>query len=129
MDSVSDFFQKTFYFAVGLAAYTIDRVEKLDETLAEYQTYTQQAIAELSQVLEEMVQRGEQIINQAYSSSDPETDWQVAPLRRRLLELVNGDEELADRLVEQTALQNPDRSLVWVYEKAIYDLEHDRGAS
>lgn len=128
MDSINDFFQKTFYFAVGLTAYTVAKIEKLDETLVEWQTQTQEQIQELTQLVEELIHRGEQIVEQTYQPGDAAIDWQVAPLRRRLLKLVKGDQELADRLLKQIALQNPDRSSVWVYEKVIYDLEHDRGA-
>jgi polyhydroxyalkanoate synthesis regulator phasin len=124
MDSLNDFLQKTFYFGVGLTAYTIAQIEeqigKLDESLTEWQTQTQQLV-------EELVQRGEQVVEQIQHLDGTATDWQIAPLRRRLLELLRGNQELADRLVEQTAEQNPDRSLIWVYEKVIHDLERDRG--
>jgi hypothetical protein len=51
--------------------------------------------------------------------------WQ--PLRRRLVMLLNGNESLATHLVEEAQDEYPDRSLMWIYEKVIHDLERDRG--
>jgi hypothetical protein len=48
--------------------------------------------------------------------------------RQRLMRLVNGNQAVADRLVQRVRSQNPDRSEQWWWEKAIYDLERDRRA-
>lgn len=44
----------------------------------------------------------------------------------KLLRLVNGDHKLAMRLVTHLQASNPNRSMEWCQEKAIYDLERDR---
>ncbi|PSB25608.1 hypothetical protein [Stenomitos frigidus] len=119
MDSLNDLFQKTLYFGAGLASYTIEKIEHLDESLSALQT-------EVQQTVDELIVRGEQVVTQTQRSSAA-TEWQVAPLHRRLVMLLNGNETLAKHLVEQTQEQNPDRSPVWVYEKVIRDLERDRG--
>lgn len=119
MDSINDFLQKTFYFGVGMAAYVAEKVETLDQTVTEWQTQTQQFVNEL-------VERGERVAVESQWHS-PTADQQISQLRDRLLELTHGDEELITRLVAQTKAYNPDRDLLWVYEKVIRDLERDRG--
>lgn len=119
MDSLNDLLQKTLYFGAGLASYTIEKIEHLDDSIAALQV-------EVQQTVDELIARGEQVMTQTQQSS-AETDWQVAPLHRRLVMLLNGDETLARHLVEQTQEQNPDRALIWIYEKVIHDLERDRG--
>lgn len=109
MDNFSDFFQRTMYLGVGLAAYAVEKIEHLDESLTELHRQTQQTI-------EELIDKGEQVVAQNSQPHPTSTHWQVRPLHRRLLELVNGNEELATRLVEQTRMSNPGQSLVWVYD-------------
>ena len=48
--------------------------------------------------------------------------------RKELMRLVNGNRDVAARLVERIRLQNPGRSEQWCWEKAIYDLQRDRRA-
>jgi len=119
MDSLNDLFQKTLYFGAGLVAYTIEKIEHLDESVSALQVEVQQAV-------DDLIERGEQVMTQTQRSSDV-TDWQVAPLRRRLVMLLNGNETLATHLVEQAQDEYPDRSLMWIYEKVIHDFERDRG--
>ncbi|MBD2462163.1 hypothetical protein H6G89_14015 [Oscillatoria sp. FACHB-1407] len=119
MDDLTDFLQKTMYLGVGLAAYAFEKIEHLDESLAELHRQTQRTV-------EELIDKGEQVVAQNNQTNSASTNWQVRPLHRRLLELVNGNEELANRLVERTRMSNPDQTLIWVYEKVIYDLERDR---
>lgn len=49
--------------------------------------------------------------------------------KRDLLRLVGGNREVAQRLVDQVKLRNPDHSEQWCWEKAIYDIERDRRSS
>lgn len=44
----------------------------------------------------------------------------------QLLNLVNGDMQAANRLLEHTRKANPRQSEQWIWEKVIYDLERDR---
>ncbi|NJN02982.1 MAG: hypothetical protein HC873_15070 [Leptolyngbyaceae cyanobacterium SL_1_1] len=48
--------------------------------------------------------------------------------RRELLRLTNGNQAVAQRLVERVREQHPDRSEQWCWEKAIYDIQRDRRA-
>ncbi len=48
------------------------------------------------------------------------------PLQRKLLTLVHDDQKVADRLLTQTKLHHPERSIDWCAEKVIYDLKRDR---
>ncbi len=48
---------------------------------------------------------------------------------RELLRLVGGNRAVADRLVEQVQLRNPQHSEQWCWEKAIYDIQRDRHSS
>lgn len=53
---------------------------------------------------------------------------QASPkLRKQLLTLLHNDKETANRLVAQIKRNNPNQSINWAAEKAIYDLERDRG--
>jgi hypothetical protein len=45
---------------------------------------------------------------------------------RQLLTLVQGDAAAADRLVKYEQNRNPDRSVDWCVEKAIWQLQRDR---
>ncbi len=47
-------------------------------------------------------------------------------LERKLLKLLGGNRNTANRLIQQSQLRNPDKSSDWHWEKAIYDLERDR---
>ncbi len=47
-------------------------------------------------------------------------------LRKQLLLLVGGDRNTANRLVAGIKKSHPDKSINWILEKAIYDLERDR---
>ena len=47
-------------------------------------------------------------------------------LERKLLKLLGGNRNTANRLIQQSQLRYPDKSPDWHWEKAIYDLERDR---
>ena len=46
---------------------------------------------------------------------------------RKLLRLVGGDRKYAARILNQLSQKYPGKSHKWYLEKAIYDLERDRG--
>ena len=59
---------------------------------------------------------------------DPNTltiDRANPKLQQKLLRLI-GDRKTANRLVEGAKISHPDRSINWLVEKVIYDLERDR---
>lgn len=70
-----------------------------------------------------------------YRLNTPEPDAAATrrPVRsqtqRELLRLVGGNRAVADRLVEQLQLRNPNHSEQWCWEKAIYDIQRDRHRS
>ena len=47
-------------------------------------------------------------------------------LERKLLKILGGDRNTANRLILQSRRRYPDKSADWHWEKAIYDLERDR---
>jgi hypothetical protein len=49
--------------------------------------------------------------------------------KRELLRLVGGNQAVAERLVDQVQLRNPNHSEQWCWEKAIYDIQRDRHSS
>ena len=67
----------------------------------------------------------------ANKTSDRNTTAQIdqasPKLRKQLLTLLHNDKQTADRLVAQIKRNNPNQSTNWAAEKAIYDLERDRG--
>jgi hypothetical protein len=48
-------------------------------------------------------------------------------LRQKLLRLMHNDRAGANRLLTGAKLNHPSRSINWLAEKVIYDLERDRG--
>ncbi len=48
-------------------------------------------------------------------------------LQTKLLRLLNGDRNTANRLIAALKARNPDRSIDWCAEKVIFDLQRDRG--
>lgn len=48
-------------------------------------------------------------------------------LQKKLLLLLHDERALANRLLNQVKLKNPNKSVDWYVEKVIYDLERDRG--
>jgi hypothetical protein len=53
---------------------------------------------------------------------------QASPkLQKKLLRLLHNDIDTANRLVAHAKRKNPTHSINWYVEKAIYDLERDRG--
>ncbi|AFY79193.1 MAG: hypothetical protein IGR93_11485 [Hydrococcus sp. C42_A2020_068] len=48
-------------------------------------------------------------------------------LRQKLLRLLHNDRPTANRLLAGAQIQHPERSVNWLVEKVIYDLERDRG--
>ncbi len=60
-------------------------------------------------------------------STTTQIDQASPKLRKQLLTLLHNDKETADRLVAQIKRNNPNQSTNWAAEKAIYDLERDRG--
>lgn len=47
-------------------------------------------------------------------------------LERKLLKLLGGNRNTANRLISQSQMRYPDKNADWHWEKAIYDLERDR---
>ncbi|PIG94202.1 hypothetical protein [Gloeocapsopsis sp. IPPAS B-1203] len=53
---------------------------------------------------------------------------QASPrLQKRLMTLLHNDQAAANRLINNIKLNHPHQSTNWAIEKAIYDLERDRG--
>ncbi len=49
------------------------------------------------------------------------------PLQNKLLLLLNGDRNTANRLLNLAKTRNPQKSVQWCAEKVIFDLQRDRG--
>ncbi len=47
-------------------------------------------------------------------------------LQRQLLSLLHNDAQAAERLIRQTQVNHPGRSIDWCAEKVLYDLQRDR---
>ena len=60
----------------------------------------------------------------SYPTPEPTADTH---LQSQLFGLVGGDKATANRLVEQLKLNHPDMSENWYWQRAIADLERDRG--
>ena len=60
------------------------------------------------------------------SKSGSWIDRASPPLRKRLLKLLYNDRRTANRLIAGANITNPGRSVNWLTEKVIYELERDR---
>lgn len=71
-------------------------------------------------------QQRRQLRSSGRSNSSQILRPQQRQLERKLLKLLGGDSNTANRLIQQSRLKHPDKSLDWHWEKVIYDLERDR---
>ncbi|MBV6622883.1 MAG: hypothetical protein KI793_08020 [Rivularia sp. (in: Bacteria)] len=62
----------------------------------------------------------------AYKQTKNSIEQANPRLRKELLRLVGGDSRTANRLVAGIKQSHPGKSINWVVEKVIYDLERDR---
>jgi hypothetical protein len=62
--------------------------------------------------------------NSTFSKTTPET----SKPSDRLLELCNGNYSTAQRLLTSILKQNPGKTAQWANEKAVWDLQRDRGS-
>ncbi|MGL4351261.1 MAG: hypothetical protein ACRCT2_11970 [Plesiomonas shigelloides] len=60
--------------------------------------------------------------------TSPKNTVKPAKISARLLELCNGNHATAQRLLDFTLQNNPGKTAQWANEKAVWDLERDRGA-
>lgn len=56
------------------------------------------------------------------SKEEPSRNLQI-----KLLRLLNGDHNTANRLIALAKTRNPNKSIDWCVEKVIFDLQRDRG--
>ena len=123
MEEFDNLAQQAFYLLVGGTAIAAENINQfLTELPEQIQNIAENAIAKGEETCQRWNEESED-----WESSETASD--VSPgLRRRLFALVNGDLDLADRLLNQVRLDNPGRTESWYYEKVIYDLERDRNA-
>ena len=120
MEEFDNLAQQAFYMLVGSTAIA---AENLNQFLTEFPE-------QIQNLAEDAIAKGEETCQKWSEESDwdwsePQSD--VSPgLRRRLFALVNGNLDLAERLLNQVRLEHPNRTESWYYEKVIYDLERDR---
>jgi tetratricopeptide (TPR) repeat protein len=109
------------YYNRGIA-YTF--LEELPHAIADYQKAAsifceQEDWDNYQQVLDSL---------QKIQSSSPESKKATYNiLRQRLLSMVGGQWEIAQRLIQQQRDYNPGMSDEWYLQKVIYDLQRDRG--
>jgi hypothetical protein len=62
------------------------------------------------------------------TTSSPNSTPKTPKPSDRLIELCNGNYSTAQRLLTSLLKQNPDKTGQWANEKAVWDLERDRGS-
>ncbi|KST65174.1 hypothetical protein [Mastigocoleus testarum] len=74
------------------------------------------------------INKGNKSLNANINSSNYGSwiDRASPPLRKRLLKLLYNDRRTANRLIAGANITNPGRSVNWLTEKVIYELERDR---
>ncbi|MGD1920467.1 MAG: hypothetical protein ACFCAD_17225 [Pleurocapsa sp.] len=123
MEEFDNLAQQAFYLLVGGTAIA---AENINQFLTEFPE-------QIQNLAEDAIVKGEETCQRWSEESEQDWDWSETPsdnvsvgLRRRLFALVNGDLDLAERLLNQLRIDHPNRSESWYYEKVIYDLERDR---
>lgn len=64
----------------------------------------------------------QQQVAERVSKEEPSRNLQI-----KLLRLLSGDRNTANRLIALAKTRNPDKSIDWCVEKVIFDLQRDRG--
>lgn len=114
MEDLANFVQQSLYFGVGVVSLAVEDTVKTLEEMGEQAQY----------LAEEAIKQGEAIC-QELQQGFVDTSQPSEHLRMKLLSLVRGNLETAQRLVNQEKLKNPGMSENWYWEKVIYDLERD----
>ncbi len=118
MDDLEKFTKEVFDFVVEGVNHAFKETEKMLQEVGE----------QVQMIADELIREGEhqfnqfnQWLNEQNYSSQPR--WE---LRQRLFNLVQGNWDLAGRLLESARRNYPGQSEDWYWEKVIYDLERDR---
>ena len=119
MDNLEKFTKEAFNFFVEGVNQAFEETEKMLQDVGE----------QIHTIADELIREGEVKFNefnawlneQQHYSSQPRSE-----LRHRLFVLVNGNWELAHRLLESVRRNYPGQTEDWYWEKVIYDLERDR---
>lgn len=118
MDDLEKFAKQVFDFCVEEASRAFEETEKILQEVGE----------QVQLLADELIREGEakfnefnQWLNEQNSSSLPREE-----VRQRLFTLVQGNWNLAERLLESARYNYPGQSENWYWEKVIYDLERDR---
>lgn len=133
MEELETFTRKTLYFLIGGASLAAEGISKaMEDWSTQAQTLVDDCVHEgevrYSQWShEQQVQDNQSHIQTDRNSIHP--DVPRAPsetLRQRLMNLVQGNQAQAERLLLQEKYNNPGQTDRWYWEKVIYDLERDR---
>jgi hypothetical protein len=81
---------------------------------------TTKPVANTPNTVGEALQQARQKPKRPAQPASAATKWELE-------RLVHSDKNTAERLAAQVAFANPDKSEQWCWEKAIFDLERDRG--
>jgi hypothetical protein len=65
---------------------------------------------------------------EVFKSPEPKPKPTTVTISDRLVKLCNNNRATAERLVTHNLQQNPGKTAQWANEKAVWDLERDRGA-
>lgn len=128
MKDFADLAQKAFHLGVGVASLAVEETTKNLKDLGEQaQKVAGELIDEGKTVYGEFSQGfhndlGTRNLDYEYQNVSPQPSEK---LKRKLLNLANGDLNTALRLVNLEKSKNPGMSEDWYWEKAIYKLERD----
>jgi hypothetical protein len=115
MDDFEKFTQQAFNFFVEEVSHVVEETQKM-----------LQDVGEQAQTLaDEMIKEGERQCNEWFNQQPNYSSQPREELRRKLIPLVHGDWNLANRLLQLARKKNPGHSEDWYWEKVIYDLERD----
>ena len=119
MDDLENFVKQAFESFVEEVNHALEDTEKM-----------LQEVGEQAQIFaDEMIREGEAKFNEFNKWLNEQQNHSNQPrweLRQRLFTLVQGDWNLAERLLDSAKMNYPGQTEDWYWEKVIYDLERDR---
>jgi hypothetical protein len=119
MDDLEKLTKEAFSFFVQGVNQAFEETEKILQDVGE----------QIHIIADDLIRDGELKFNEFNEWLNEQQNYSSQPrleLRQKLFVLVNGNWELAHRLLESVRRNYPGQTEDWYWEKVIYDLERDR---
>jgi hypothetical protein len=104
-------------------------VEEVNHAFEDTETMLQEVGEQVQILADELIREGETKFHEFNEWLNEQQNYSNQPrweLRQRLFTLIQGDWNLAERLLDSAKMNYPGQTEDWYWEKVIYDLERDR---